>query len=107
MYDDDGRTDGRRLDGYTIRPPCEPNGSGELKITLFGFVSHGQIPWIAGKHLYFQYWSPSVTFCHCDVSADTPVKGTILTLTTLTLAVCNGETYSNKQIYTIFDEWKL
>ena len=30
----DGRTDddGRRLDGYTISSPCEPNGSGELKI---------------------------------------------------------------------------
>ena len=23
-------TDGRRLDGYTISSPCEPNGSGEL-----------------------------------------------------------------------------
>ena len=23
--------DGRRLDGYTISSPCEPNGSGELK----------------------------------------------------------------------------
>ena len=31
--DDDGRTtDGRRLDGYTISSPCEPNGSGELKM---------------------------------------------------------------------------
>ena len=31
--DDDGRRttdDGRRLDGYTISSPCEPNGSGEL-----------------------------------------------------------------------------
>ena len=30
---DDGLTDddGRRLDGYTISSPCEPNGSGELK----------------------------------------------------------------------------
>ena len=27
----DGRTDRRRLDGYTISSPCEPNGSGELK----------------------------------------------------------------------------
>ena len=28
----DGRTtDGRRLDGYPISSPCEPNGSGELK----------------------------------------------------------------------------
>ena len=25
-------TDGRRLDGYTISSPCEPNGSGELNI---------------------------------------------------------------------------
>ena len=29
---DDGRTDGRRLDGYTISSPCEPYGSGELII---------------------------------------------------------------------------
>ena len=30
----DGRrsTDGRRLDGYPISSPCEPNGSGELKM---------------------------------------------------------------------------
>ena len=28
MVDDDG--DGRRLNGYTISSPCEPNGSGEL-----------------------------------------------------------------------------
>ena len=29
---DDGRMmEGRRLDGYTISSPCEPNGSGELK----------------------------------------------------------------------------
>ena len=29
----DGRRtdDGRRLDGYTLSSPCEPNGSGELK----------------------------------------------------------------------------
>ena len=33
VYDDDGRTtDGRRLDGYPISSPCEPNGSGELKM---------------------------------------------------------------------------
>ena len=29
--DDGRRTDGRRLDAYTISSPCEPNGSGELK----------------------------------------------------------------------------
>ena len=32
---DDGRRtddDGRRLEGYTISSPCEPNGSGELKM---------------------------------------------------------------------------
>ena len=28
-------TDGRRLDGYTISSPCEPNGSGGLKIDAF------------------------------------------------------------------------
>ena len=35
--DDDGRTtdDGRTLDhGHPISSPCEPNGSGELKIML-------------------------------------------------------------------------
>ena len=31
VYDDGRTTDGRRLDGYTISSPCEPNGSGELK----------------------------------------------------------------------------
>ena len=31
VYDDDD-ADGRRLDGYTISSPCEPNGSGELII---------------------------------------------------------------------------
>ena len=37
--DDDGRmTDGRRLDGYPISSPCEPNGSGELKMPK---VFHG------------------------------------------------------------------
>ena len=32
MVDGRRRTDGRRLDGYTISSPCEPNGPGELKI---------------------------------------------------------------------------
>ena len=36
------QTEERRLDGYTISSPCEPNGSGELKIqasyTLEGTV---------------------------------------------------------------------
>ena len=39
---DDGRTDdGRRTDGrttehgYTISSPCEPDGSGELKMTQY------------------------------------------------------------------------
>ena len=31
---------------------------------------------------YFRYWSASVNVWHGDVSADAPVKGTILTLTT-------------------------
>ena len=30
---DDGRTDAG-YDGYTISSPCEPNGSGELKILI-------------------------------------------------------------------------
>ena len=36
---DDGRTDGRRLDGYTISSPCEPNGSGELKTNTHEAIS--------------------------------------------------------------------
>ena len=36
---DGRRTGGRRLDGYTISPPCEPNGSGELKNNMMLFVS--------------------------------------------------------------------
>ena len=34
VYDDGRTTDGRRLDGYPISSPCEPNGSGELKMVL-------------------------------------------------------------------------
>ena len=36
MVDDDGRTDdGRTPDhGHPISSPCEPNGSGELKIII-------------------------------------------------------------------------
>ena len=30
------KTDGRRLDGYTISSPCEPIGSGELKTNKIG-----------------------------------------------------------------------
>ena len=33
MVDRRTSTDGRRLDGYTISSPCEPLGSGELKIS--------------------------------------------------------------------------
>ena len=41
---DDGRTmDGSRLDGYPISSPCEPNGSGELKIIKVNLMTeHGQ-----------------------------------------------------------------
>ena len=40
VYDDDGRTtDGSRLDGYPISSPCEPNGSGELKMDNFQYFS--------------------------------------------------------------------
>ena len=40
VYDDDGRTtDGRRHDGYSISSPCEPNGSGELKIQTPYFLN--------------------------------------------------------------------
>ena len=45
-------------------------------------------------HLCLRYLSPSVTFCHGKVSADAPVKESILTLTTQALAICNGKTCS-------------
>ena len=42
----DGRTDdGRRLDGYTISSPCEPNGSGELKKPFSVNISLYQLDW--------------------------------------------------------------
>ena len=35
MFENGGcTTDGHRLDGYTISSPCEPHGSGELKIPV-------------------------------------------------------------------------
>ena len=38
LWTDDGRTDGRTPDhGHPISSPCEPNGSGELKIANFHF----------------------------------------------------------------------
>ena len=38
VYDDGRRTtDGRRLDGYPISSPCEPNGSGELKMLILSW----------------------------------------------------------------------
>ena len=40
---DDGRTDGRRLDGYPISSPCEPNGSGELKTITASSFKLGQL----------------------------------------------------------------
>ena len=45
----DGRTDGRTTEhGYTISSPCEPDGSGELKIHSFHLFSC--------KSLCFQNW---------------------------------------------------
>ena len=45
MVDSDGRmkTDGRRLDGYTISSPCEPNGSGELIIFISVLLHNPQV----------------------------------------------------------------
>ena len=35
----DGRTDGRTTEhGYTISSPCEPDGSGELKIAAARYI---------------------------------------------------------------------
>ena len=41
----DGRTDdGRTPDhGHPISSPCEPNGSGELKMGLKGYSLHGHV----------------------------------------------------------------
>ena len=43
--------DGCRLDRYTISSPCEPQGSGELKIVIFsrslGTVAKMHIPVIS------------------------------------------------------------
>ena len=44
------------------------------------------------QHQSVRYWRPSVNFCHGNVSADAPVKGTLLALITKTLTICNGET---------------
>ena len=45
MVDDDGRTttDGRRLDGYTISSPWEPNGPDELKWGVKWSTLHGHV----------------------------------------------------------------
>ena len=41
----DGRTtDGRRLDGYTLSSPCEPNGSGELKWEIIQSLIYRILP---------------------------------------------------------------
>ena len=55
------RTDGRLLDGYTISSPCEPYGSGELKIiNIFisaNNVKPGLTPPLAIS-VQGLYWSP-------------------------------------------------
>ena len=42
IFENGGRwtTDGRRLDGYTISSPYEPNGSGELMIRPYTQMSN-------------------------------------------------------------------
>ena len=44
------------------------------------------------EHLYFRYLRIYVNFCYGVASADAPVKGTILTLTTQSLTLYNCET---------------
>ena len=53
VYDDDGRrtAHGRRLDGYTISSPCEPNGSGELKKRGGGLEIEGALVLFSVIHL--------------------------------------------------------
>ena len=63
---DDGRTtyDGRRLDGYTVSSPCEPNGSGELKIqslesgegVCFNFKNTKAENYLSTLGLYAEFW---------------------------------------------------
>ena len=48
--------DGRRLDGYTISSPCEPYGSGELKMSNNLFLTFLEI----SKKLHF-------IFCKCII----------------------------------------
>ena len=44
MVDDGRRTDGRTTEhGYTISSPCEPDGSGELKIPFSHDAAHTRV----------------------------------------------------------------
>ena len=59
--DDDGRTDAGRTPehGYTISSPCEPNGSGELKMILYGHITLFDVH----SHLNSIHLLP---FCLCE-----------------------------------------
>ena len=69
---DDGRTDGRRTDGrttehgYTISSPCEPDGSGELKMAMLKIaVNLSKIIFfsIIILHAHLQYvWNMSAKY---------------------------------------------
>ena len=61
-YDGRQTTDERRLDGYTISSPCEPNGSGEL-IKMSSFKSSENIQKKEGgpDRSFSDNQSPSVT----------------------------------------------
>ena len=67
IVNDDGRkTDGRRLDGYTISSPCEPNGSGELKILrycILGCILTAKDRSTLRKHTHM-FYTPSFTFLY-------------------------------------------
>ena len=56
--------DGRRLDGYTISSPCEPDGSGELIIEPF----HENISLLHARADLILHWTqspnPNCWFCH-------------------------------------------
>ena len=45
--------DGRRLDGYTISLPCEPNGSGEL-ISVVRVTCQKKLGRVGGEIFFFK-----------------------------------------------------
>ena len=62
-------TDGRRLDGYTISSPCEPNGSGELKMHVIGrgWQGGGGLDWIKNAIIQsLQFYAQFAKIMYCN-----------------------------------------